>query len=374
MVDRGCAPEATRPTLKATRPHLEATRPTRETTPWPTRDATPRPASTASLLSTIYEIPSLLNGRHVKALGDTCAKRNFMREDYAVRCGFNVDRDSAMSVAIGSGRKLTTTGVASVRFRFENEPEIYSLCFHLLPNCIYDVILGKPFLKATKTFSSIVNTVSRVKQRVLASLKSYDLLYLGDNAPRFTGLINGRHQEALADTGAKVMIMDEDYAQAAGLPIRRARNHCTQLRFVDGSTALTSGMAYQVDWQFGHDQTVPLHKLDFHILKNAPASVILSDNFLFQTKAFTEYDCYLMDEDDEDEDAYFFAIDIDRKFSQQEEAFTQKNTKSSSAKANKTTSSTTSHNPSRPKHDSWRIKDEPNGKCNNILWHIHLHQ
>jgi hypothetical protein len=38
------------------------------------------------------------------------------------------------------------------------------------------------------------------------------------------------------------------------------------------------------------------HDLDIHILKNAPAAVILSDDFLFGTNAFSKYDCYLLDE------------------------------------------------------------------------------
>jgi hypothetical protein len=51
--------------------------------------------------------------------------------------------------------------------------------------------------------------------------------------------------------------------------------------------------------------------LDFHILKNAPSAVILSDEFLFETNAFAKYDCYLIDENDEDEDAQFSVIDLD---------------------------------------------------------------
>jgi hypothetical protein len=260
-----------------------------------------------------FEIPSILNKTHlVDALGDYCAKRNFMREDYATHLHLDIDRNQSFEVTIGNGKKVKTTGVARTTFQFKDEKEDYPLLFHVLPNCIHNVILGKGFLKATSTFSNLVNKARRVKERILTGITHRHLLYLGDSAPRFTGFINGiREVDALADSGAKVMVMDEDYATSLGLEINRSRRHRTPLRFADNSTAHTSGMALGVQWQFGHGSEGPLYLLDFHVLKNAPANVILSDEFLFGTDAFSQYECFLVDEDDEDDDAFFFAIDVD---------------------------------------------------------------
>jgi hypothetical protein len=77
-------------------------------------------------------------------------------------------------------------------------------------------------------------------------------------------------------------------------------------------------MAYNVKWRFGSDgEFSSPYFLNFHILKNAPANVILNDTFLFDTKAFSQYHQYLTDNDDdcEDEDMliYFLAIDVDRR-------------------------------------------------------------
>ncbi|KAJ4366346.1 hypothetical protein N0V83_007982 [Neocucurbitaria cava] len=73
-------------------------------------------------------------------------------------------------------------------------------------------------------------------------------------------------------------------------------------------------MTFGVRWEFGPGDAGTEHNLDFHILKGAPADVILSDEFIFGTNEFIEYDCYLVDEDEDDEetDAYFFAIQIDK--------------------------------------------------------------
>jgi hypothetical protein len=237
-----------------------------------------------------------------------------MKEAYAKRLGLSINRGDISTVRIGSGKRLTTVGTVVTPFRFKEEPEVYSLTFHLLPDCIHNVILGKAFLKATKTFSSLANKARRVIRRAVKRMTPRHFFYLGDSAPRFTGLLNGQKQEALADSGAKVLIMDEDYARSIGLPISTDGKHQTRLRFADGTTAMTSGITQGVQWEFGLGAVGEEYTLDFHILKNAPAAVILSDEFLFGTNAFAEYDCYLIDEDDEDEDAQFFVIDLDRSY------------------------------------------------------------
>lgn len=174
------------------------------------------------------------------------------------------------------------------------------------------MILGKAFLKATSTFSNLANRARRVTMRILKGIKQRHFLFSGDTAPCFIGLVNGTPQDALADSGAKVLVMDEDYAQSMGLVINRDWKHRTKLQFVDQSTAYTSGMTYGVSLEFGSGGKGKRHMLDFHILKNAPANVILSDTFLFDTEAYAQYDCFLVDDDDDDtdENGYFFAIDV----------------------------------------------------------------
>jgi hypothetical protein len=306
--------EHVRTTLMATRPTLPVLDLSSLKAWWQRKWRTQSQIRKPSSPWAVYEIPCVVGSTCLNALGDYCAKSNFMREDYAIGSGYIIDRTSSSTITIGSGKTIATVGTITVPLRFDKEHANYMLQFHLLRDCIHDVILGKQFLRATETFSSAVNRMRRVKQRVLESLKSYDLLYLGDGAPRFMGYVDGYYQEALADSGAKVMIMDEDFARSIGQTIDRGMDSRIRLRFADGSTAKTSGMVYGVPWHFGYSRAVSDYKLDFHILKNAPANVILSDEFLFGTNAFSEYDCYLVDDDDEDEDGYFFAIDIDMNY------------------------------------------------------------
>ena len=263
---------------------------------------------------TIFDIACSIEGRHSEpAFGDTAAMYNFMEEDYATQKGFLIQRDNFHRVRIRQGHTVTTTGTAHVMFRFQGEEKPYPLTFHLLPKCIRKVVLGKAFLRETKTFKVLQNFTNRVKRRVVRGVSSLHLFYLGDSTPKFTGLLNGRPREALGDSGSGALIMDEDYARAMGIPIADDEEYRNTVHFADGTTAMSTGMSHGMRWEFGLGGVGKEHLLDFHILKNAPANVILSDEFLFGTNAFIEYDCYLVDEDEEvdEEEAYFFGIYVD---------------------------------------------------------------
>jgi hypothetical protein len=250
----------------------------------------------------------------INAFGDTGAKYSFINEEYAMsQADFALDRTQVEKVALGNGETVTTTGTISTTFQFPGEKEIYSQLFHLLPKCRHNVILGNRFLKITKTFTNNLNRVRRVITRTVNRMKVHDFLYIGGSGPAFKGLVNGHLQYALADTGAKLLIMDEDYAQKLGLTIETGLKHRTRVQFADQRTAMTSGMVHGVSWQYG-DNEGETYMLYFHILKNAPANVILSKDFLLgdETNAFADYACYMDDEDDDDDDdAGCFMIDID---------------------------------------------------------------
>jgi hypothetical protein len=275
-------------------------------------------ANRLPITHTSLRIPSILaDDLYVDALGDTGAKYNFMNDEYAAQRGdFEIDRSSTKLVKIGSGEIVTTTGTVRTLFRFRGESEAHLMLFHLLPKCKHKVILGNSFLKITKTFTNAVKYACRVVKRVVAGTQGHDFFYMGGSGPTFRGLINGRPQHALADTGAKVLIIDEAYAQRLGLHIATGRQHRTRVQFADASTAYTTGMVYRVSWQFGDGVAGEQQMLDFHVLRNAPANVILSEDFLLGdgTNAFAEYNCYLVDDEDDDNDASCFVIDIDTSY------------------------------------------------------------
>jgi hypothetical protein len=255
----------------------------------------------------------------IKALPDKGAKYNFMKESEAKRLRISIDRDITCSIAVTKVKTIRTVGVVVAPFKFRGKTESHQLVFHLLQDCIHGIILGKAFLKATKTFSDVALRARRVVTNFITKHTSLQLNFLGDSAPMFTGLLNGRIRQGLGDTGAQAPFMDEALARSEGWHIDNDPDSIRTVQFADGSTVDTVGMAYGVKWKFGLGEHNTEHVLDFHILKDAPAGVILSDEFLHDTEAFSAYDRYLIDVDDEDEDTqgHLCAITISKKPVQQ---------------------------------------------------------
>jgi hypothetical protein len=264
-------------------------------------------------------IPGLLGHLMVKALPDTGAKYNFMKESHAKRLDLPIQRGITHSITITKTKTIKTVGVVLAPFTFHGEAESHLLKFYLLQDCVHDVILGKAFLKATKTFSNMVLKARRVITNFAQGLATLRLNYLGDSAPRFTGLLNGQIYQAIGDTGAQGLFMSEVFAWANGYPIIGDADSTMTVQYADGSTATTIGMAFGIEWEYGLGDDNMKYVLDFHILEDAPADVILSDSFLYDTEAFAKYDCYLMEvddedgEDDEEDKGHLFAIKLFKK-------------------------------------------------------------
>ncbi|KAF3042022.1 hypothetical protein E8E11_007221 [Didymella keratinophila] len=254
--------------------------------------------------SVSYAIPDLIidsrqNELVSNALADYCAKHNFLSLDYAKRLGLQIKAHKATNITIGSGQRIKTLGTTITRFSFRGEPTAYDLTFHVLPKCIRDVVLGKRFLKDTRTLRDKKNFASRVVEKFSLTASKHKLFFLGDSAPAFTGSINGMVGKALADCGSSVLVMDEDYALGLGLPIHRGPR--TRLLFADGSKKYTTGVTKGVRWQFGREKDAKSHHLDFPTLKDAPAPVILSDTFLFRSQAYSKDKYHLVDDDGDDD-------------------------------------------------------------------------
>ncbi|KAJ6032480.1 hypothetical protein N7540_003212 [Penicillium herquei] len=283
------------------------------------RKANPR-SSTSNHGVRIFEIPCQVADHTTTAFGDYGAAKNFMTEEYALSLGLLIERSSTCKVTIGNGQQLKTVGAAIALFRFSDENAVHNIQFHLLQKCIYNVIIGRPFLKLTKTFSNLANRGRRVKERIVNALSQLPFLYMasGSSAPMFEGSINGQPQNALADSGSQALIMDEDYARSIRVPIQRGFQHEMTLKFADGSVIDTVGMAYNVNWRFGRNgELTSPYSLHFNIMKNAPANVILNGIFLWDTNAFFEYQNYLIENDDDFEydgiAIHFLVIGIDRR-------------------------------------------------------------
>lgn len=81
----------------------------------------------------IFEVPCQLAGHSTNAVGDYGAKKTYMKEEYALRLGLPVSRNTACKVTIGSGNLITTVGSCICTFRFSGEDRVHNREFQLSP-------------------------------------------------------------------------------------------------------------------------------------------------------------------------------------------------------------------------------------------------
>jgi hypothetical protein len=121
------------------------------------------------------------------------------------------------------------------------------------------------------------------------------LRLLGAPKQRIFGSIKGCTAVALPDTGSDVMLMSKQYAEKHRLILWVSTDSAdrTCLEFADGSLANTYGMVFDVRWRFGKKVDSTSRFCDFHIMDGLPYDVILSNDFLFESKAFSQFkDCF----------------------------------------------------------------------------------
>ena len=233
-----------------------------------------------------WVIMGSLKGIRVSAIPDTGSDLNIVSDHFIKRHGIKLDSESQRPIQLPN-RKTNSTGAVSLPFSFEGEKSSFSMVFTVMPNCVHDVILSNSFLRTTETLTRFS---SRLKSKFVPSLHTPRLRLLGAPKQRILGSINGRTVAALPDTGSDVILMSKHYAEELrlSLSISTEDAHRTCLEFADGTLANTYGIVFGVEWRFGKEDSTS-RSCDFHIMDGLPYDVILSNDFLFESKAFSQF-------------------------------------------------------------------------------------
>ncbi|OCK95762.1 uncharacterized protein K441DRAFT_676645 [Cenococcum geophilum 1.58] len=240
-----------------------------------------------------YEVPGNLNGAQVMAFPDTGAEKNVISLDFAVRNKLDIRRDSQLKFQLPTGKVSRSVGTAYLPWQFANEPKVFKILFSVLPECTHDVIIGGKFLKFTQTLTKFAR---RIKMKLLPFPPCLGAKLLGSQRQRVWGSLDGERAVAVPDTGSDVMLVSTAYAMQRGFKISDQKDYRLELEFADGSRAFTRGLVKDVDWSFDDSDTS--YQCDFHVLDNLPVDVVLSNDFLFDVNAFSEYDSSFFDADD----------------------------------------------------------------------------
>ena len=255
----------------------------------------------ASLRYTFRGVQGLINGVNVDALADTGADQNFMNKQFAKEHKLRpryFPADQRPSFLMGHGRTIQAVGQVEVSWKFRKELEkSYTLHFFVLPDGIFDVMIGGPFLYETETLAANKNRLI-VMPKPRRALHVRTVNFCGSPSRRLKGLISGwgipynRQCAALPDSGAEPNLLNYEYVKRNGWQgqIVPGPQSCRLLMFADGSTARTEGQialqwTFQKRWRPVDLQT--RHAITFDVLDGCPVDVILGQDFLDEFDVFT---------------------------------------------------------------------------------------
>jgi hypothetical protein len=234
-----------------------------------------------------FHVQGEVNGHKIDALPDSGAEKCYIKDDLARSLGLTPEAGSACEILLPSKEKIHSPGSVDVEWKFSGESKVYPLKCFVLPICQHALILGAKVLRQTKTLTDFRN---RIKTCIRPLTRRFGLHLLDSERERVWGFLDGCQTSALGDFGSDVMAISASYAQRLGLRVNKQPRNRIEVEFADGSSTFTAGMVFGVDWMFG--DTGAVFKCDFHVLNNLPADVILSNEFLWEQDAFSNYEQY----------------------------------------------------------------------------------
>ncbi|KAH6724327.1 hypothetical protein BKA61DRAFT_27528 [Leptodontidium sp. MPI-SDFR-AT-0119] len=239
---------------------------------------------------TTFEVPGYINGRSEVAFPDSGSDYNLASSDYISRNNHPYI-EQRLEITLPNGNTAITEGVAHLEWSFEDVPgEVHKLQFHILKNCVHNILLGNPFLELTQ-----LNTANqhRVKERVSKELTAgnspvYDCHLVGNTKQwiknRMHGELNGQRMALIPDSGCRVNVISLALARALGKEIKYSGER-GKFRFIDGSTAPSLGMV-QMTWRPDHSNEE--YMLEFEIMEDCNG-IILGQKFLYGNRAFVKH-------------------------------------------------------------------------------------
>lgn len=151
-------------------------------------------------------LASFVNGARLSVIADTGAAHNVISAAYVEERNMKIDTVST-SFKLGNSSVVNSIGTVTIDYAFAEEPsKVFKLVCHVLPHCIYDLILGNAFLAATETMSKYRR---RLTECMFSVANVFHLGYLGNYMQTLKGTLADQYAAlAVPDTGAERNVMD----------------------------------------------------------------------------------------------------------------------------------------------------------------------
>jgi hypothetical protein len=243
-------------------------------------------------------IKVLIKNRKDSAFGDTGAGQNVISDRRRQELGLEM-RPDPTSFPMGNSKRIYSPGTVEFPLAFEDDPtNIMTIVAHVVHNFAYDLLLGNPFLQATKCLTKFKHRFVRCLFSV-KSLWSFNLL--GETTQRFQGRLGkGVPFLGLPDIGSARNVMDAGWAEesgrAAGFKILSGPENCGWILFPDGTEEATIGQAHTT-MTLPDGKVVPII---FELLRSCHVPVVLGQDFIFDHDIYTRYATSIMEFDDLD--------------------------------------------------------------------------
>lgn len=201
----------------------------------------------------ILALEGFVNGNFVCTNPDTGAQANLIALAFAESIGlhlFDREPESQVGFRMANGNMIYSIGRAIARWSFKKgSSESYEISFYVFAECCFDVVIGDPFLRATRTMSTNEHRLSWIPRPKWA-LYVRRINLLGCPSQQMKGKLSGEEVFALADTGAEGgNLVSYDYAKRRGWLTSDLVGKRSLLQFPDGSQSRTEGQVRKV-WRY----------------------------------------------------------------------------------------------------------------------------
>jgi hypothetical protein len=250
-----------------------------------------------------WEIPGSIGGIRAVAFPDSGSSRDFLSQEFVQKYlpTHPIDSGSISNIKMPNGKLIRSLGELQVSWRFEGESTAYTRSFAVLPSCVHDVVLGKTFLRLSKTLPNFRN---RLREK-LVSCSGARRVHLIGSSEQVLGRLDGYLTSACPDTGSDIMAVSLSFAEKRRYRVDRSQENKIQVQFADGSIGWTLGKVFSANWNFGHGEGVDsTFKVDFYVLAELPCDVVLSNEFLFDNDVFNQFEEYFVRGIEDEEEGF----------------------------------------------------------------------
>ena len=262
---------------------------------WPSKSGLPTPAKD-QLRRRRLELPVGINGIQHSSIADTGAAENIMDLETVHKLGLPLSTrpESILKFSLCDGRVVRSIGktVAQVTFS-KGKPTPTQCFFYVLEKCAVPLIMGKKFLESTQTLTKYKH---RLQER-LASLGRFSrILEIGSSSQRLSCFLDGKDVLVNPDSGSEINVMSLAFAMKHGY-YRQKSTRLGRIVLGDGSEAETAGevtASVVLGNRYGKS-----YQEVFHILPGLSSDILLGEEILYESDAFSQFAEYFTNADSE---------------------------------------------------------------------------